>query len=195
MRAICAILCESYWAPSFVPVCLWVRLADDVERNSGGLGLTGGFADVGSAFDALNAIHTGRVKDDGILDEYSRLRIKKWREVIDPMSRKNFGLIWDPAMAKDREDFFAFTKKMDTDKELAKQMAHVSLLYLVISRGLSVSVLTQRVTQSTHGLRENLEAFITQAYLGPAPKTGQDEPSQLSKGIGAFNIRVEEKVA
>lgn len=48
--------------------------------------------------------------------------------------------------------------------------------------------------QSTHGLRENLESFITQASLGPVPKTGQEAPSQ-PKGLGAFNILVEEKVA
>lgn len=74
----------------------------------------------------MNAIHTGRVKDTSVLDEYSRLRIKKWQEVINPMSRKNFGLIWDPSMEKDREEFFAFTKTMESNKELAQTMARVS---------------------------------------------------------------------
>lgn len=102
------------------------------DGSSGGLGLTGGFADVGSLYDALYAIHTGKVPDTRILDEYSRVRIQKWQEVINPMSRKNFGLIWDPAMDEDREAFFAFTKKMEGDKELAKQMAHVSPVELVL---------------------------------------------------------------
>lgn len=92
------------------------------------MGLTGGFADVGSLYDALNAIHTGRVKDTSILDEYSRVRIQKWKEVINPLSRKNFDLIWNPESGKAREDFFAFCKKMEDDRDLAKTMAHVSQL-------------------------------------------------------------------
>jgi hypothetical protein len=81
---------------------------------------------VGSLYDALHAIHTGKVADSSILDEYSRVRIKTWQETINPMSRKNFGLIWDPALQTDREQFFAFTKKMEEDKAMATQMAHVS---------------------------------------------------------------------
>jgi hypothetical protein len=91
------------------------------------MGLTGGFADVGSLYDAMYAVHTGKVEDTSILDEYSRVRIQKWREIIDPMSRKNFGLIWDPALEKEREDFFQFTNKMESDRDLATQMANVSL--------------------------------------------------------------------
>lgn len=80
---------------------------------------------MGSLYDALYAIHTGRVKDTRILDEYSRVRIQKWQDTINPMSRKNFGLISDPALDADREQFFAFLKKMEGDKALAAQMAHV----------------------------------------------------------------------
>ena len=166
--------------------------------SSGGLGLTGGFADVGSLFDALNAIHTGRVKDTSILDEYSRLRIKKWQEVINPMSRKNFGLIWDPNMEKDREEFFAFTKSMESNVELAEKMAHVSLplppsLGWPVQKSLHANA--PYFPQSTHGLRENLEAFISQASLGPLPQTGQDATTAPPKSVGAFNIMVEQKVA
>lgn len=142
----------------------------------------------------MNAIHTGRVKDTSILDEYSRLRIKKWQEVINPMSRKNFGLIWDPSMEKDREEFFAFTKTMESNKELAQTMARVShsrQFPTAVSLDTSANL---SLTQSTHGLRENFENFITQASLGPVPTPASEAPSQ-PKGLGAFNILVEEKVA
>ena len=59
------------------------------------MGLTGGIADVGSLYDALMAMQKGRVTDE-VLTEYSRVRSQRWRDVIDPMSRRNFGLIWDP---------------------------------------------------------------------------------------------------
>ena len=85
----------------------------------------------------MYAIHTGKVPDTRILDEYSRVRIQKWQETINPMSRKNFGLIWDPALEQDREAFFAFTKKMDEDKELAKQMAHVSPITVPVCEDIS----------------------------------------------------------
>ena len=52
----------------------------------GGMGLTGGIADVGSLFDALVAMQVGRA-DDKILDEYSRCRIEKWKDFINPTSR------------------------------------------------------------------------------------------------------------
>ena len=52
----------------------------------GGLGLTGGIADVGSLFDALMAMQAGRATD-AILDEYSRNRIETWKNFIDPTSR------------------------------------------------------------------------------------------------------------
>jgi hypothetical protein len=90
------------------------------------MGLTGGFADVGSLYDALYAIHKQTVKDTAILTEYSRVRIQKWKTVIDPMSRKNFDLIWNPDSEKDREEFFKLCKRAEDDQELAKMMAHVS---------------------------------------------------------------------
>ena len=93
------------------------------------MGLTGGFADVGSLYDAFMAIHKQNVPDTAILTEYSRARIQKWKEVIDPMSRKNFDLVWNPApeTVKAREEFFALTKKAETDLQLATMMAHVSI--------------------------------------------------------------------
>lgn len=92
------------------------------------MGLTGGFADVGSLFDALLAIHNQTVKDTSILTEYSRVRINKWKTVIDPMSRKNFDLIWNPESQQARDEFFALCKKAESDRDLATAMAHVSFI-------------------------------------------------------------------
>ena len=77
----------------------------------GGMGLTGGIADVGSLYDALMHLQNGRC-DETVLDEYSRVRIKKWKETIDPMSRKNFDLIWNPSeeAEKNREEFWGVCK-------------------------------------------------------------------------------------
>ena len=77
----------------------------------GGMGLTGGIADVGSLYDAMMHLQNGRC-DESVLDEYSRLRIAKWKETIDPMSRKNFDLIWNTSeeAQKNRDEFWGFCK-------------------------------------------------------------------------------------
>ncbi|KAH0342000.1 FAD/NAD(P)-binding domain-containing protein, partial [Aureobasidium melanogenum] len=56
--------------------------------NSGGLGLTGGIADVGSLSDCLAGIHKG-LANDSILDRYSIVRREKYQEIIDPVSSTN----------------------------------------------------------------------------------------------------------
>jgi 2-polyprenyl-6-methoxyphenol hydroxylase-like FAD-dependent oxidoreductase len=74
-------------APSFrVGRVVLVADAAHLCNPFGGLGLTGGIADVGSLFDAFMAMQNGRA-DDQILDEYSRARIAKWKDFIDPTSR------------------------------------------------------------------------------------------------------------
>lgn len=61
---------------------------------SGGLGLTGGIADVDALSQCLLTIHNGLIGDE-CLDKYSESRIMKWKEIIDPASRANFRRIWD----------------------------------------------------------------------------------------------------
>lgn len=51
----------------------------------GGMGLTGGFADVGGLYDCLYGIYTGQA-DDAILDKYDEIRREKYWSVIDPIS-------------------------------------------------------------------------------------------------------------
>jgi hypothetical protein len=87
--------------------------------------LTGGFADVGSLFDCLNGINWG-VADESILDKYSEIRIKVWKEIIDPMSRANFARIWDEKAIPERDKFFALCEKALKDPDLSREMAQVS---------------------------------------------------------------------
>jgi 2-polyprenyl-6-methoxyphenol hydroxylase-like FAD-dependent oxidoreductase len=99
-------------APSFrVGRILLVADAAHLCNPFGGLGLTGGIADVGSLYDALMHLRNGRC-DDSVLDEYSRVRIQKWKDTIDPMSRRNFDLIWNPSeeSEKARLEFWQFSK-------------------------------------------------------------------------------------
>ena len=92
------------------------------------MGLTGGFADVTSLYDCLMAIQAG-LTTDKILDKYSEIRIKKWAEIIDPMSRNNFRRLWDEEAKPARLAFFDMCKKMETDLELQKQSATVGTLW------------------------------------------------------------------
>ncbi|EHL02927.1 putative 3-(3-hydroxy-phenyl)propionate/3-hydroxycinnamic acid hydroxylase [Glarea lozoyensis 74030] len=77
----------------------------------GGLGLTGGIADISSLFDCLLAIHE-RHADDSILDKWSEVRIRKWREIIDPMSRANFRRLWDNEVLEERDRFFDMCRRI-----------------------------------------------------------------------------------
>ncbi|KAL2848726.1 hypothetical protein BJX68DRAFT_102458 [Aspergillus pseudodeflectus] len=89
----------------------------------GGLGLTGGIADVGSLYDSLMGIHTGRASD-AILDKYAEIRRKIWVEIIDPMSRENFArLHQDAETARENDPFFRLCVKAETDPELSREIA------------------------------------------------------------------------
>jgi hypothetical protein len=91
------------------------------------MGLTGGFADITSLYDCLMAIQTG-LTTDKILDKYSEIRIKKWAEIIDPVSRGNFRRLWAEDAIPERLAFFEMCKKMETDVEMQKGGAAVSFL-------------------------------------------------------------------
>lgn len=91
----------------------------------GGMGLTGGFADVGSLYDCLVGMHQG-LADDKILDKYSDIRIKLWREMIDPISRANFRRLWCEEAIPERDQFFEMCQNASKDEQLAKDFALVS---------------------------------------------------------------------
>ncbi len=83
---------------------------------SGGLGLTGGIADVGSLYDSLVGIHTGQA-DDSILDVYDEVRRRIWRDIINPVSSENMTRLFKysgPDEAMEKDEFF---KMMRARKE------------------------------------------------------------------------------
>jgi hypothetical protein len=88
------------------------------------MGLTGGIADITSLYDSLIAIHNG-LTDDSVLDAYSDVRRRIWREIIDPSSRANFARIWDENAKEEKEKFFQMCKDMEHDEEARERGAKV----------------------------------------------------------------------
>ncbi len=125
--------------------------------RSGGMGLTGGIADVGSLFDALVAMRNGKA-DDSILDKYSEVRKKKWAEIIDPMSRANFKRVCLDEEAAEREKFWELCHQMEKDDELARQMAQVSQIAAADSLSKGIAVDTEK---GTNILRDDLREYLT----------------------------------
>jgi hypothetical protein len=110
-------------APSFrVGRVLLVADAAHLCNPWGGMGLTGGFADVGSLYDCFMGIHQDELDED-ILDRYSEERIKIWRNMIDPVSRENFHRLWDPAYEEKRQEFFKTCEKANADPVWGKSVA------------------------------------------------------------------------
>jgi 2-polyprenyl-6-methoxyphenol hydroxylase-like FAD-dependent oxidoreductase len=101
--------------------------------TSGGLGLTGGIADVGSLFDCLHGIHKG-LADDSILDKYADIRRKIYEEVINPSSRENFKRLHDQDAdtAGQNDPLFQLCHKAETDKSLARELCLVSSVYFLL---------------------------------------------------------------
>jgi len=95
----------------------------------GGMGLTGGFGDVGSLYDCLAGIHQGLATQD-TLDKYIEIRIKIWRDMIDPIPRGNFRRLWDEAAIPDRDQFIETCKRAAEDKEMARELAEVHTISL-----------------------------------------------------------------
>ncbi|KAK3690398.1 hypothetical protein B0T22DRAFT_404927, partial [Podospora appendiculata] len=83
----------------------------------GGLGLTGGIADVGSLYEGLVGIATGRVADaDAILDRYDAERRRIWHDVINPTSQENMRRLFvypDPDEAMKKDPFFRMLKGIE----------------------------------------------------------------------------------
>ena len=86
----------------------------------GGLGLTGGIADVTSLVDCLIGIDTNRA-DPSILDKYSDVRREKFYEIVNPISTENFRRLWDQDAdtALENDEFLKICKRTETDKEFS----------------------------------------------------------------------------
>jgi hypothetical protein len=52
------------------------------------------------------------------------VRIQKWKEIIDPMSRANFKRVCLDETEESRQGFWDMCKKIEEDEELAKKMAN-----------------------------------------------------------------------
>ncbi|KAI0839267.1 FAD binding domain-containing protein [Hypoxylon sp. FL0890] len=89
----------------------------------GGMGITGGFVDVGGLYDCLAGIWDGKA-DESILDLYSEKRIEKWKTVIDPISQSNFRRVSDPDpdTLLERDPVMQACKDAENDLEKQKEM-------------------------------------------------------------------------
>lgn len=104
-------------APSFrVGRVLLAADAAHICNPWGGLGITGGFVDIGGLYDCLAGIYDGKA-DASILDLYSEKRIDKWKTVIDPISQENFRRVRDadPKTRFERDEFMQMLKKGESD--------------------------------------------------------------------------------
>ncbi|KAK0375096.1 FAD binding domain-containing protein [Colletotrichum limetticola] len=89
----------------------------------GGLGITGGFVDVGGLYDCLAGIWDG-VADEGILDLYSEKRREKWKTIIDPISQENFRRVSDadPGTRLERDGFMQMCVRAEKDPVFMKEL-------------------------------------------------------------------------
>lgn len=117
-------------APSFrVGRILLAADAAHLCNPWGGLGITGGFVDVGGLADCFIGINEG-LADESILDLYSEKRMEKWRTVTDPISQGNFrriGHTEDPSSLGQTDEFMQLLKKAEKDPQLARNLAMGSL--------------------------------------------------------------------
>lgn len=92
----------------------------------GGMGLSGGIVDVGNLYDCLRGIYEGQA-DDSLLDNYSEIRRKIWKEVTDPVSSGNLlrFCALDLDTAGENEPFFQNCAKGQKDPEFARKMLKV----------------------------------------------------------------------
>ncbi|KAI0183141.1 FAD binding domain-containing protein [Xylaria flabelliformis] len=112
-------------APSFrVGRILLAADAAHLCNPWGGMGITGGFVDVGGLYDCLAGIWDGKA-DESILDLYSEKRIEKWKTVINPVSSDNFRRVSDsdPDTLLERDPVLQACKKAENDPEAQRQMA------------------------------------------------------------------------
>ncbi|OHE95379.1 FAD binding domain-containing protein [Colletotrichum orchidophilum] len=89
----------------------------------GGLGITGGFVDVGGLYDCLAGIWDG-VANESILDLYSEKRRDKWRTIIDPISQENFRRVSDadPATRLERDGFMQMCVRAGKDPVFMREL-------------------------------------------------------------------------
>ncbi|RVX69825.1 hypothetical protein B0A52_05659 [Exophiala mesophila] len=104
-----------------------VLLAGDAAHlcnPMGGLGLTGGIADVGSLVDALQGIHEGKASLK-ILEVYDQTRREIYHKFIDPVSSANLERIWlDGSTALETDPGLQFIHAASQDPIKMAQLLH-----------------------------------------------------------------------
>ncbi|EXJ59421.1 uncharacterized protein A1O5_12302 [Cladophialophora psammophila CBS 110553] len=101
-----------------------IMLAGDAAHlcnPMGGLGLTGGIADVGSLTDCLLGIFSGKAGLD-ILDKYDRVRREIYNGIIDPLSTVNMNrMSTDGETALETDHFLQMAQQAGKDCESAAE--------------------------------------------------------------------------
>lgn len=123
--------------------CKWPLVRDSIPANlwySGGLGLTGGLADIDSLFDCLIGIHEGKVQDS-ILDKYDQVRREMWYKFIDPVSSDNLRRLngQDPEKALEQDKLLHALELAARNVELAQEMQLVSITLCFLNSVLIVA--------------------------------------------------------
>lgn len=125
-------------------VSYYLFFRDKANNVSGGLGLTGGLADVDSLYDVLMGIHLG-LADDSLLDRYDEVRRSMWHDHINVISSGNLKRLngQDPEKALESDQFLQKLLESANDRKLAAQMQLVSGLES-LSLGILMSGLGRR---------------------------------------------------
>lgn len=94
----------------------------------GGMGLTGGFADVAGLAECLEGIHAGKA-DESILDKYDEVRREIFHKVISPISTANYlRVASDPNKVDVLEDpFLKMVHTAKSDPAIKEKLNKVKL--------------------------------------------------------------------
>lgn len=99
---------------------------DEAKHCRGGLGLTGGIADVGSLIDALKGIHEKKASLK-ILEVYDQTRREIYHKFIDPVSSANLERIYqDGSTALETDPGLQFIHAASQDPTKMAQLLRVS---------------------------------------------------------------------
>lgn len=92
----------------------------------GGLGLSGGFADVTGLMDCFEGIANGKA-NQSILDKYDEVRRSIFQTVIDPVTTKNFRRVTDldPDTALEKDPFLSMLAAARNSPEIQEKMHNV----------------------------------------------------------------------
>lgn len=102
-----------------------------INHSSGGLGITGGMADIDAVYCCLLGIYEGKA-DEAILDKYSEIRRQKFINFVNPASSRNITLLFstNPDTALEDSEFLKQCVKAEKDPEFLAQFSLVRCLHI-----------------------------------------------------------------